>query len=382
MSESTTNGNNQKNSRIHIYEIDLIRAITVFSVVAIHSLSYTSFLTTDKIGAQLVNLIIHALHYNREMFMFVTGLVLTFVYYNKPFSPKKFWLKRFSLVLIPYIVWSVIYVVINNSSLSFISYVKLSLWDIVTGDASFQLYYILLSLQFYAVFPLFLVFLKKVAHRPWITLAISFALQLFVIYIDFTYLQAGPLYRIKIVNMFVQYQDRIFLIYQFFFVLGSFAAMYMDATRRFLKKYGWYIPLGVIASLIGYTMYYYAQLNQFHLSMNLATSVLQPSVVLYSTVIIVFFAWVALHWEKRRKGYKLIKIISDTSFGIYFVHVLVLSLISQDLLPHVSAAIPLVVKDSGVILLAFTVSVAFCYIILKIPLLSWTIGKAQPLRKV
>lgn len=104
--------------RVHIYEIDLIRAITVFSVVSIHSLSYTGFLIKGTQAIEAYNLFGHLLHFNREMFMFVTALVLTFVYFNRSFSTQKFWLKRALFVLIPYILWSIIYDMIDHHELS------------------------------------------------------------------------------------------------------------------------------------------------------------------------------------------------------------------------------------------------------------------------
>ena len=85
---------NEKNEekKAHIYEIDFLRALTVFSVVTIHSFSAASFLYSDSTGAtDMIALFIHILHYNREIFIFVTGLVLTYVYYNRSFSAIKFW---------------------------------------------------------------------------------------------------------------------------------------------------------------------------------------------------------------------------------------------------------------------------------------------------
>lgn len=360
----------------HIYEIDLIRAITVFSVVAIHTLSYTNTLITDQAGFALANFIGHALHYNREMFMFVSGLVLTYVYFRKPLSKKSFWLKRFSVVLIPYILWTIIYVVINHPGISFLDYVKLSLWNTLTGDASFQLYYILLTLQFYAIFPWFLDFMKKVAKHPWKTLAISLVIQLVIIYIDFFYLQIGPFAKEKLVIAFVHFQDRIFLLYEFFFVLGAFGAIYLNQIQNFFAKFGKYFIIIFLLSLWAYAAYYYAQLYQWHFPIDAATSVLQPSVVLYSIVVIVFFSYLSYLWAKTKKGLSLVKIISDTSFGIYFVHVLAISLVVQFFLPLFTFMnIPL--RILTVLLISFSASVIFSYMLLRIPFLSWTIGKFQ-----
>lgn len=365
--------------RPHIYEIDLIRAITVFSVVAIHSLSYTGFLTKSQSGQQLLDFIGHSLHFNREMFMFVTGLVLTYVYYHRSFSAKKFWLKRALFVIVPYIIWSLLYVFLNNPWTGFLHYAKVSLWNLFTGDASFQLYYILLTVQFYIIFPLFLLFLKKVAKYPWQTLSISLVIQLVFLYINYNYLQAGPYSAIPFVKAFVNFQDRFFFIYEFFFILGGFAAVYMDSIRRFLMIRGKYIASIFVIGLALYALYYYHQVNHLHYSLWHATSVLQPSVVLYSTIVIAFIAWISLLWERKRKFYPLIKVISDTSFGIYLMHVLMLTYVVKYFLPLLPSVIPVPVKDITVLLLAFSLSVLGSYILLRISILSWTIGRAKNL---
>lgn len=362
-------------NRTHIYEIDFIRAVTVFSVVAIHSLSYTGFLTTVAKNVILLNLITHLLHFNREMFMFVTGLVLTYVYYSKPFSAKKFWLKRFSLILIPYIIWSIIYVSIYHHNLAFIPYMKILLWDILTGNSAFQLYYILIALQFYAIFPLFLMFLKKVIRYPFLTLGISLAVQLIIIYLDFHYLQLKAATTSKQVHHFVEFQERIFLAYAFFFILGGFVAINLEKGKKFMEKYGYYLPIAMIIAVWLFAVYYYNQLNIFHYRLQNAVSVLQPSVVIYSIVAIIFFSWLAFLWAKKRKAEKLVKTIANVSFGIYFIHVMILDLLTNYVVRRVAHFVPVPIIDISTIILAFSISTVLSYLIFKIPFFSWIIGK-------
>lgn len=364
-------------TREYLHEIDLIRAITVFSVVSIHSLSYTSFLISKPQQVHFLNLVIHLLHFNREMFMFVTGLVLTYVYFSRPFSAKRFWFRRALFVLIPYLLWTLIYVILNNPGKTVLVYLHLFLSNSLTGDASFQLYYILLSLQFYVLFPLYLLFLKKVAHHPWTVLGVSLLLQLGFLYFDFHYLQTNKVHLAKGLQTLVRYQDRIVFVYQFFFILGSIAAIYMSTARAFLTRHGRLIGAAFLASIALYTLYYYAQLDLQHLSIQLATTVLQPSVVLYSTVVIAFFTLVATRWSEKVPWHRLVKAISDASFGIYFVHVLILSLTTQFLLPLVPSFAPVVGKIILVLLIAFSLSVIACLALLRTRYLSWTIGRAR-----
>jgi peptidoglycan/LPS O-acetylase OafA/YrhL len=213
---------NNEEKKAHIFEIDFLRAITVFSVVTIHSFASMSYLYSKNPQAtKMIALFIHLLHYNREIFIFVTGLVLTYVYYHRPFSAVRFWSKRLLFIFVPYVLWTIIYILINNTKLPTDKYLSLFWTDLLTGNASYQLYYISLALQYYALFPFFLWFIKKVSKYPLTILIISFIIQISMIYFDFTFLQKGPLVQTSIVKNFLSpYQDRLFFSYQFFFIAG------------------------------------------------------------------------------------------------------------------------------------------------------------------
>ncbi len=371
-------------TRSHIYEIDLIRAITVFSVVSLHSIASTQFLLADQQSLYIVNLAIHLVHYNREMFMFLTGLVLTYAYFGKPFSAKKFWLRRTLLIFIPYLFWSMVYVWINNRNQDWLSYFSLLGRDVLTGQASYQLYYILLALQFYLIFPFFLLFLRKVARHPWTTLSISLVAEMIFMYVDYSYIQTGTLNSAIFTQFIVPYQERIFLTYQFFFIFGAFTAIYMKKGYDFLNRYGRLLP-GVLTGVIFFYSLYYFHVLGLRQNIFYATSVIQPAVVVYSLVIIIFFFWLATKWVKKLPFYQLVKVISDTSFGIYFVHVFIIALVIEYLLPPLEKSLPVAVQMGFVVTFAFAASVAFCFLILQIPVLSWTIGRgrklSQPMRQ-
>ena len=163
--------------RSHVYELDPLRACTAFSVVAVHVLAFTVFLNHSEIGIQIQNAFIVAFHFTREVFLFVTAFALVYVYNGKAFPFRQFWKKRGIGTLLPYLIWSVIYVWVNAQAKSPAAFFQTALVDILTGNASYQLYYILLTLQFYLIFPLFLLFLLRCGRHPWIVLTSSFLLQ-------------------------------------------------------------------------------------------------------------------------------------------------------------------------------------------------------------
>ena len=375
----------RKKGKVHIYEIDFVRAITAFCVVGVHAVALTIFLNTAASGIEFQNLIAHSLHFTREMFMFVTAFVLVFVYYHKKISPAVFWLKRGLIVLIPYIFWTLFYVYVNNPFQGFLSYVKLSVRDIFTGGASFQLYYILLTLEFYLFFPLFIICMRKIAKYPWRVLSISFILQILLMYVDFRYLQHGLPSAPGFIQNILGYQNSIFILYQFFFILGAYAAIYLDEIRGFFHS-RWHYILSIFLLVYAlYTGYFYFSLYILKQSMTDATSVLQPSVSIYSLAVICILMLLAVKWAghdveaKRPHFFKVFHFLANASFGVYLVHVFILVSIINLLLPHIPGEIPIFAKVVFVWLSAYSASLLFCAIMLKIPLLGWIIGKPADL---
>lgn len=356
-----------------------MRALTAFTVVAIHSLSYTGFLISGYSAIVFAALLGHFLHYNRELFMFVSGVVLTYRYYAvKQFPVRNFWHSRFMSIFIPYVVWSVAYVAYLRPSHSFVGFITNSAVSVVKGNGSIQLYYILLALQFYALFPAFILLVRKVAKHPWWTCGISLALQLALTYFGQSYLQSGPLSHTEFANLFVRTQDRIILMYEFFFVLGSIVAVNFNRVRDFLQKYGTSVVSLTALSIALYGLYYYFQIDALHEPPALAATVLQPSVVLYSIVLIAFIGWLAIHWARKRPFGKFVHVLSDLSFGVFFIHIFILDLIMNYLFPLVPyRQIPIPFITLGLLILSFSVSSALCYVLYRVPHLGWAIGRSK-----
>ena len=214
----------QQARKAHVFELDPLRGATALGVVAVHVVSFTIFLNHANIGVQIQNALVVALHFTRAVFMFLTAFAMVYVYYGKPFAFKRFWKKRSIGVLLPYCIWSILYVWENIPAKTPIAFLTNTVSAIVTGSASYQMYYILLTLQFYLILPVFLLFLKHVMHHPWRVLGISSVLQVILFYVDYRFLQKGTLASGGIWHTVVQYQDRFVLIYQFYFVVGGLTA--------------------------------------------------------------------------------------------------------------------------------------------------------------
>lgn len=154
-----------------LVEIDFVRAVAILAVLLIHgtsegiaelkagSLSHTMYLVLNKLS-----------HFTVPVFVFVSGLVLFYQYYDR-WNVKQalqFYRKRITGVLFPYLLWSVFYYVypqlLSNPSAVVID-VPALLEDLKWGDTGYHLYFLIIILQFYLLFPLLMTLARGV---PWI----------------------------------------------------------------------------------------------------------------------------------------------------------------------------------------------------------------------
>src|SRR3989441_12624027 len=372
----------REQTRPYIYELDLMRPVTAVTVVAVHVLAFTQFLNHTTTGVLVQNGLITSVHFTREVFMFITALALTYVYFGRPFSGKRFWAKRSIGVLLPYCIWSIAYTWVNTSQHSPGAFAKLVVFNILTGNASYQLYYILLTLQLYLVLPLFLLFLKHIKQHPWRALSISFALQVFLMYADYRYLQQGTLASSGVWQVVEAFQDRFLLTYQFYFILGGLAALSLQQERAFVLRYGKWIVGGFVLALAALWVHFLLQVDVYHESLSYATSVLQPMMVFYSPVVIMLLCWLACRWASRTdrqghpKGYRFWRILSDASFGIYLVHVFILTALLQWGVPLMPEAWPVALRVFLTWFLTAAGAAARTLLLLKKPLFSHPVGRA------
>jgi probable poly-beta-1,6-N-acetyl-D-glucosamine export protein len=378
----------KEQKRPHVYELDPLRGITALVVVAVHTLGNTTYLNHTVFGLEIQNMFVTAVHFTRALFMFVTAFALVYVYYGRKFSLGRFWKKRSIGAVLPYCIWSIIYVLVNTPNLTFGTFINTSFIDIITGNASYQMYYILLTLQFYLILPLFLWFLRGVERYPWRTLAISFVVQMVIFYFDYHYVQIGPWSTSPIARILNQYQDRVVFMYQFYFILGAFVARYFEQVRAFVVRHGVWIGCGMIVVLGGLWAHYFVQILVYHEAIAYAVSVLQPSLVIYSGAVLIFSFWLACRWVIRSTGgvenkkpswYGFWHQLSDASFGVYLVHVLILTALLDNLVPVMPVEWPLAIRIFLLWVITAGGAAVFSILLANIPILSRLVGRSRPL---
>lgn len=370
-----------RKSRIFLHEIDMVRVVTALSVIAVHVVAFTVVFNTTKLGADLQNGVVSALHFTREVFLTLTAFVMVHNYTKRPLKLSTFWRKRGLGVVVPYIVWSLFYLWFNFARHPFGHWIHTALIDILTGNASFQLYYILLTIEFYLMLPLLLWFVKRYGHHPWRILAISFVLQMALMYYDFNYLERGVYGSNGLAQWVNTYQWRMLPAYQFYVLLGAVAALCLEPLRAFVKRHGVLVVVGLIGGL-GLLWLRYAQAIWLdHQDVSFATQVFQPVMVIYSTTATLFLYWLGIVWSSLRSkkgvpyGHSLVKLLSDSSFGIYLIHAFILNDILLHVAPKMPADWPVAIRVFGVWFSVAVITSTICIVMLYTPGLSRLIGR-------
>src|SRR5256884_3888113 len=140
----------------------------------------------------------------------------------------------------------------------------------------------------------------RVPHHPWKVLASSFIIQVVLSYADYRWLQQGTAASSGFWQIVAGFQNRFVLVYQFYFVLGGFTALYFQQIRSYVLRYGWIVACGLVAAISVLWLHFVLQIRVYQQSMGYATSVLQPVMVFYSLAVILLALWVACRWAYHK----------------------------------------------------------------------------------
>ncbi len=304
--------------RPHLDAIDVIRLVMVAGVISVHTVGLTTNPTDLLAGGVTI-----ILHINREVFFALTPFVLTYVYgVKKNWSLVKFFKKRYLFVGAPYLAWSALYYLANGSELTGAhKAVHRAVTDLLQGTAQYHLYFLLVTMEIYAVFPLLLWLLRATRRHHVALLGVFTAIQL-AFSIDRHYRWVHPAF----LNFFFRHPDQLITSYMLFLVGGGVAAMHFDEVtawvRGHMRLVGWLSVAGLGLTVSGYCLDHLV----FGQNAAQASEVFQPSAILTTAAVVAGLYALGLRWADRpdRRFKKTVAIAGDTSFGVYLAHPLVL----------------------------------------------------------
>lgn len=285
----------------------------------IHSGSYA--LSNSAINPAFIALFEILTRFSIPIFFFVSAFGL-FVNHNpdKPFSYFSFLRKRGKSIFIPYMVWSMIYLLIarDYSSLQPQNF----MYKLLFGLGSYQLYFLVLLLWFYILMPLWRMIVPCFAKRPTLSIILLFLAQL-----GFNYFSVHYLWSIKtnnpMIDTLISYRVSYWVAHYFFiFILGGICALRKQQFINFCEQ-RFELICGVFAfaaiNIVG-QYYYYLNYKSYTLldCINTFHQLSAPGLIYTAAATVFLFSF--LGKIRNQKITALLKFFADASYPVYLVH--------------------------------------------------------------
>jgi peptidoglycan/LPS O-acetylase OafA/YrhL len=256
-------------------------------------------------------------HFSREGFFFISACMLTYAYKDiAQGSLRRFYRRRLVSVAIPYLCWSVIYFLYLLPTAHYASaaaaldhFAK----EIATGY--YQLYFLIVIMQFYLVFPLLMMFLRRTRDHHGAIMVIAALGQ--VTLMTLMHWKVVPLLRTGWVREATPYA--------FYLLSGSVVAFHLDAVDHWLRRHARLVIALTAAAALGAEAIYFLAETGVTTVLGSGNDPFQPSVIPFNVgaIACLYLVGVALvKPERSRRVRAAVRSGSDNSYGIYLAQML------------------------------------------------------------
>jgi peptidoglycan/LPS O-acetylase OafA/YrhL len=254
--------------------------------------------------------------------------MLTYAYMNLQRSDlKRFYWRRFVSVGIPYLCWTLIYFfwgfrdTVYTSAGPALAHLADLLWH-----GYYQLYFLLVIMQFYLVFPLLIAFLRWTRRHHGLVLAAAVLAQLAIT--SLTQLQWLP-------SLMQRYSQPDGLSYPLYLIGGCIVALHFEQVDAWVRSHARLIfSLTVAAALVAEGFYFLGRygvtsaFGPYYQALTGGDSPFLPTVIPFNIAVIAsaYLAGVALTRPNRSRAAKaVVRTGVDDAYGVYLAHLLVLN---------------------------------------------------------
>lgn len=244
------------------------------------------------------------------LFIFLSGLTLTMAYgAEKKFEIWSFYRRRLTKIALPYLLWSLFYYVSirlkNHLQITFLGFIKC----LFTGSAAFHLYFIVIILQFYLLFPLVRLIAGRLAPSKWG--AVFFSLIGLLI---------SLIFRVLFVD--ISYSSSLITSYTLFAFAGCAMAYHWDQMLSLAKQNRLFFMLIFVFYVLLFSIHscLFGQLPSLQISA--FVQILSYNIGCFFGLMLVIDLSEIIYRRhaKKCRGYRLLESIGDASFYIYLSH--------------------------------------------------------------
>ncbi|MFC4098378.1 acyltransferase [Paenibacillus xanthanilyticus] len=314
----------------NVNELNVLRAIAILGVLAVHATSASTLKLVKHDSFVVYNVINTLALFCVPAFVFLTGFTL-FYHYGPGRRMRAgdwgdFYLRKLPQLIIPYVVFSVLYQLAKYGIASGFT-LDLALLgqyagkfgeNLRDGTAYPHLYYILVAIQLYVMFPLFYYMARRWPRIGLGLIAVGFATQWFFF----------ALHRIE---LHLPNKGTFAFTYFAPFMLGAFAGMYYPRFKAWVElRKGWQKKGFRVGAVLLWTIWAASALTYiavWHIT-RINNKAMHPlwyeagyNVFTFTSILVLLqgiYAWIG----KGRSGrvYQALDLIGTLSFGIYLIH--------------------------------------------------------------
>ena len=358
----------------YLGQFDSYRVVACGAVVLQHSLLWT-LVPGEVVGWAFVML----LHFSRTAFFFLSALLLTYSQITRPRSTWGFWRRRYVQLGVPYLAWTVIYVLstVIDQGGSWGQIGSELVRDLEYGY--YQLYFTVVLFQLFLIFPLLLRLIQATRHHAALmTASLCFAL---VLAADLHWPGAfGPVgHATTWIERYWPW-SRDLLTYQEQFVAGILVALHFDQVRDFVERWLRQIISGAVVIGVAATLWYLIAV-WVGSGTGRASDLYQPVAFLWFTAAVAALECGTWWWYRRtlaghppRWRVWSATYLSNLTGGIYLSHVLFIGLLRSAL---GTLGVPSAVGWFGEVVVLYvttlSISALLTALVLRTPL-RWVLG--------
>jgi surface polysaccharide O-acyltransferase-like enzyme len=343
--------------RDNIPYIDSLRTIAILAVILIHTSSRVLEIAHYDLKTYYTTLYLNQFaRFAVPLFIIISGFVLELNYQDK-YDIRIFIKKRFSKTFIPYVFWSLIYLLFVYTA-NTDNFIRV----LLVGNASYQLYFIPTICILYLMFPILHKIYKLFANLPIFIILIFFQIQLM-----------NQDYFIK--QFSLPDPIRTLVLGFIFFIIGMIAARKNDLIIKLANKLRYVLlPL---TFLISYKLYENS-MAKYYFTFNINAFYSQwRAEVLWYTIIIALTLIAFL--VKNNYFSLLLNRLSKYSYFVFFIHIIFIEILWRNgaviifsLMPKTPVAI--ITFDFIYFLLVSLLSFGAALIIRRIPKIKFFTG--------
>jgi len=349
--------------------MDAMRPVKQGGVISTHTILYFAPATAGAgSGAALL-----LLHVSREGFFFISACMLTYAYADlNRAGLRRFYWRRFLSVGIPYLCWSLIYFLctLPVSHYASMTVAFRGLASIVeTGY--YQLYFLLVIMQFYLVFPLVLVLLRRTRGHHGLVVAVAILAQAAI---------AIGMHWSLFPREMVRFGQQDALSYLLYLVGGCVVAFHFDQVHAWVCAHARLVVALTAAAALAAEGIYFLAAHGVITVLGSGSDPFQPSVIPFNVGAVTcgYLAGVALVQPGRSRRVKaVVRSGSDNAYGVYLSHMLFIITLTWVGWGRLSSVVPWPVLCLATVAIVFSSGIALTSALARTPLAVPLTGRTQ-----